>query len=154
MYLFAISILDFITLTHLPSLVIQVPVYLQFSTCFIGFPFRVILLSLLFSYLLITILSVFFILIDRPFSSLYKSTMSSISCNFSFECATSIISSAYLKLFRVYPPIINPPTLSKCLILISLYKLNRSGDNTHPCLTSLLMCVKFPSSFWYLIAAD
>src|SRR5437870_624609 len=82
---FAIAILVFISLSHLPSLVIQVPKYLKFSTCFIGFPFRVILLSLLFSYLLITILSVFFILIDRPFSSLYKSTMSSISCNFSLS---------------------------------------------------------------------
>src|SRR5438132_757179 len=99
---FAIAILDFISLSHLPSLVIQVPKYLKFSTCFIGFPFRVILLSLVFSYLLITILSVFFILIDRPFSSLYKSTMSSISCNFSFECDTNIISSEYLKFIHLF----------------------------------------------------
>src|SRR5207244_904936 len=99
---FAIAVLGFIPLSHLPSLVIQVPKYLKFSTCFIGFPFRVILLSLVFSYLLITILSVFFILIDRPFSSLYKSTMSSISCNFSFECATSTISSAYLKFIHLF----------------------------------------------------
>src|SRR5438132_10914597 len=90
---FAIAILDFISLSHLPSLVIQVPKYLKFSTCFIGFPFRVITLSITFLYLLTTIHSVFFWLIERPFFLLYKSVISSISFNFSFYFAISIISS-------------------------------------------------------------
>ena len=49
-----------------------------------------------------------------------------------------MVSSAYLKLFIFLPPILTPMSSSSwfaCLMMYSLYRLNRYGERTHPCLT-------------------
>ena len=52
--------------------------------------------------------------------------------------ANRVVSSAYLKLFIFLPPILTPMSSSSkvaCLMMYSLYGLNRHGERTHPCLT-------------------
>ena len=52
--------------------------------------------------------------------------------------ANRVVSSAYIKLFIFLPPILTNMSSSSrfaCLMMYSLYRLNKYGERTHPCLT-------------------
>ena len=89
--------------------------------------------------LLITIAFVFlsfiFILYNLPTSF----TLFIMFCKFSSLSASKTVSSAYRKLLIWVPPIVTPLLSSMCLKMVSVYELKRHGDNTHPCLTPLLI---------------
>ena len=55
----------------------------------------------------------------------------------SFE-AIKTESSAHLKLFMIWPPKLTPGNPLMCLIIYSLHKENKSGENMHPCWRSFL----------------
>ena len=61
-----------------------------------------------------------------------------MSCSSFSSLAINRRSSAYFTVWMICPPILKNPNPSKAsLVRYSLYKLNRIGDNQHPCLTPL-----------------
>ncbi|ROT84420.1 hypothetical protein C7M84_022394 [Penaeus vannamei] len=69
-----------------------------------------------------------------------------VACN-------QMLSSAYLMLLIFCPPTLTPGLPSIFRKIISLYKENKSGDKTHPCLTPLLIGWGWLSSLSTLMAA-
>ena len=63
------------------------------------------------------------------------------SSNSSLLFAMSVVSSAYLRLFIVMPPIRNPlsSSLRAALMICSLQMLKRDGESIHPFLTPFPM---------------
>ena len=150
---FAMAILFLISVLHLPSDVNVYPRYLNFCTCLICSPLLKSLHSGLFFFLDTTIHSVFFTFRDNPSFSLSSTTIFRSLCKSSSDPANREVSSAYLRLFRFSPFALSPSLPSKFLKITPLYKLNRSGDITQPCLTPLLIFVYSLSSPPTLTAA-
>ena len=102
-------------------------------------PLIVMLMSGGSSLRLITITSVFLLFRPSPFSLLFDFTMFRSCCrSFSFS-EIRTVSSAYLRLFTLCPPTRIPGCPSMFRMIISLYRENRSGESTHPCLTPLFI---------------
>lgn len=100
---------------------------------------------------LLLIFSIFFFVSFTPFTR--------ISCSFLSASSINNVSSAYLTLLRLRPPIVN---LSNSLRIISVFRMNNSGEKYHPCFTPLYIywihflrvCGRFAhiiyyGSFWY-----
>ena len=100
-----------------------------------------------FGFLLTTIAWVFLILIFFPncFPTSFILLVNSES-SFSFP-ANNAVSSAYLKLFYLLHPTLIPFILIICLKILSVYKLKRVGDATHPCLTPRCIFISSDNSF-------
>lgn len=75
-------------------------------------------------------------------------------CSFLSDSAIRTVSSAYHKLFRLTPPIRNPASSWISLQIFTVYRLNRSGEKMHLCLTPFLIWTKLPSAFSILTTAD
>ena len=152
--IFAMEILFFISLTHLPSDVMLLPRYSKQLSCFTSAPFTVILQLGVICFLLITSVFVFFLFIDNPTASLSSFRIETSFCSFASESAIRTVSSAYLKFVKLKPPMRTPSSFSKFQMIFSLYKENRSGDQTHPCRTPLLILIHSVNSFSTLMAAS
>jgi len=136
-HIFAWPILDDISLSFRPSLDIKLPRYLKDLHCLSGDPLMKMLHVGVSAFRLTTITSVFLQFSSKPFLWLSLTTMSRrIWRSFSFS-AISTVSSAYLRLFIIFPPNLMPGKSSKSLRIFSLYRENNSGDRTHPCLTHI-----------------
>ena len=141
------NILFFISWWFLPSDVICVARYLNELACFMVFSLILISHFGIDVFLVIIIDSLFLLFSSSPLFSLSSTTLLKSSCNFSSESAINTVSSAYLMLLMLCPPIFKPSISSICLMIISLYREKRSGDRTHPCLTPRLI-------FWKLLVSS
>ena len=82
------------------------------------------------------------ILDDRSHESPVSGSFTTSSINFcsSFSLfAINIVLSVYLKILTFIPPTALPGMSYMDLKMISLYTLNKSGDNTHLCFTAHLI---------------
>ena len=70
--------------------------------------------------------------------------------------AISVVSSEYLRLVILVPPMLITPSRSSnaSLIMFSAYMLNSRGDKIHPCLTPFLMFIVSVSPNYVLIVAS
>src|SRR3984885_11852679 len=115
------------------------------------FPFHFFLSSLStskLSHAAVVIIFVFFMLKYRPAFSLSLFTLLINSTRSFFFPANNVVSSAYLKLFSIFPASFTPSVVSSnpaFLIILSAYRLNRKGDKMQPCLTPFLT-LNFPVS--------
>lgn len=104
-------------------------------------------LHFVMSLLLTTMHSVFLQLMFNPFFSLPFTTFSRSFCSFLSVSAVNTMPPSYLLLLRLWPSIMNPCRISNSLRIASLYRLNKSGEKTHPCLTPLSIFVYLLNSF-------
>ena len=142
----AISILLFISSSHFPFSVISWPKYTNISTCSTGWPSKVMLTLGVSTFRLITMVFVFFMFIFIPkcFPSSFT-LLANIWSSLSLSVVIPV-SSAYLGLLILLPPI-NTPSSSFSITrkISSVKRLKRYGDSTHPCLVPLLILI--PSEF-------
>src|SRR5215469_9873317 len=151
----ALFILFLISSSHLPSSFIKVPRKLNLPTCLTKLSSILILTLGFITALDITITSVFDLFIFKPFLSLTSFSTINKPWSFPSESATSTISSAYFISLILYPFNFIPSNSLISLIIISLYRLNKSVDITQPCRTPLSIhghfyssSSTFTSSFW------
>src|ERR1700733_14177556 len=136
-------ILRFISISLLPSFSIIDPRNVKLATTSISSPSTSKL-----SHAAVVIIFVFFMLKYRPAFSLSLFTLLINSTRSFFFPANNVVSSAYLKLFSIFPAIFTPSVVSSnpaFLIILSAYRLNRKGDKMQPCLTPFLT-LNFPVS--------
>ena len=125
-HVFTCPILGDISLSFRPSLEFKLPRYLKDSHCLSGVPLMKMLHFGVSAFRLTTITSVFLQFSSKPFLWLSLTTVS--------RRIWRSVSSAYLRLFIIFPPNLMPRKSSKSLRIFSLYRENKSGDRTHPCL--------------------
>src|SRR5688572_26545387 len=129
--------LRLISNSHLPSFSIIDPRNVKLFVTSISSPSNSNL-----SHSAVVMIFVFFMLKYRPACSLSFFSLLINSVRSSLIPAISVVSSAYLKLFSVLPAILTPSvasSISALLIILSAYRLNRTGDKMHPCLTPFLI---------------
>lgn len=87
-------------------------------------------------FLLLTIMhSIFLQLMFSPFYSFSFTNFCRSSCSFLFVSSINTVSFAYFMSLRLWLPKMNPGRTSTSLRITSLYRLNKSNEKTHPCLT-------------------
>lgn len=122
--------------------------YLNFRTYSL-FTFLICSLHLGLFLLLTTIHSLFLQLIFSLFLSLSFPKFFRSSCSFFCVSAINILSSAYL-LLRLCPLKVNNSRTFRYLSITLLKRLNKSGEKTHPCLSSLAICKYLLKLFFWL----
>ena len=134
----------FISLSDVQSSKSQMPKYLYLSTLSMGIALNVMVeFSNIFRFLETIINFVFLVLIFKPIDLLCSPTLLTSCCRSCILSAIKTVSSAY-RILLIYTPLTLTPisTSSKASWKIaSEYKLNKSGDSTHPCRTPLLICM-------------
>ena len=106
------------------------------------------------AFLLIIVVFVFFTFIFMPNAFPASFTRVAIRWSLGHDSAVNAVSSAYIRLLTFLPPIETPSSGSSDLKIISVNRLKRYGDSTHPCLVSLFILIFFELPFSVLTTAS
>ena len=97
---------------------------------------------------------VFFTFIFMPNAFPASFTRVAIRWSSGPDSAVNAVSSAYLRLLTFLPPIETPSSGSSDLNIISVNRLKRYGDSTHPCLVPLFIVDILRIAFFSLTTAS
>ena len=150
----AFPILRLIFLTHFPSYVIVWPRYVKHNTCSTTCPSNSMFTLDTTAFLLMTIGFVFLKFIFMPNSFLASFTRVARCWSSGPESAINAVLSTYLRLLTFSSLIETPSSGTSALNTISVNRLKRYDDRTHPCRVPRFIVIFFEFSFSVLTTAS